>query len=33
MAFESMGDFITAAEQVGEALHVEGADLEMESAA
>ncbi|MGZ8500803.1 MAG: UbiD family decarboxylase, partial [Candidatus Binatia bacterium] len=30
MAFESMGDFITAADQVGEVLHVEGADLEMD---
>ncbi|MGZ8434832.1 MAG: UbiD family decarboxylase, partial [Candidatus Binatia bacterium] len=30
MAFESMGDFITAADQVGEVLHVEGADLDMD---
>jgi UbiD family decarboxylase len=30
MPFESMDDFIKAADQVGEVLHVEGADLEMD---
>ena len=30
MPFDSMDDFITAADKVGEVLHVEGADLEMD---
>jgi len=30
MAFESMDDFITAADKVGEVMHVEGADLEID---
>jgi 3-polyprenyl-4-hydroxybenzoate decarboxylase len=30
MPFESMDDFIKAAEQVGEVLHVDGADLELD---